>query len=1086
LISQQSEDIIIQLLEDYYNLDNKRFAEELEQKFTIFEDLDNIKDPRIQAIGNFLYSIGLAILSDKIGLYRYRDFRKSFRNKAYDAILKAYTYFKETDELKLLEHIYDQLIFLLWDQIPRRIVTVDEKLKLYKKLIEYCKKQEEISEKLGDDAFLKKDERIPFRYILGEFRYLLEKGIISPQEAIDSNNQLIEKIKELEQFDFPKAKFWARKWNRKNVCFIKENNELSFSGSTLCIDGEDITFTNNDYNRSITFKLYLSPKLEIKEQKAYPEMRFLRVGLTFLSVNPRIERTYEDDLILNYRIEHPQKSKGDPFARDMFSIIPQKSLDKNYVFIIETSSQVEIQENATLLIQDDTTLKINICPFETIEKEDITLLKFKLIRKRSDTKGPKSKILDKEELDFMGIGQSINFTLYCNINPTFSGVFIFTDPSNWKYCLSSCLYINKLKYRQKWYPQFLNFDYTPIQFLENGRISEKFFKIVDNNKFSGFLNDIGKEFPGLLNQILIFGEFMVDYSLEDRKKELMNLIQLMTTLSGGSGLEESNIIIITSDKDYYEEMKKLEDELNTINQKLNRTYKTSTTTAFTVKYIENSQFLSETSITNKKIYDHDFEDIYIVDDPVIAFILLPLVKYTQSAIIVKDELDSEIAKKILTKAKQIWAIGNFKEVKIPKKASSKLNIIEVSDYHEHIMKINKIFKEKIEKDFEEYSKSEYLQRVYPGYDEINLLNNCILTSFSENDYSFLTLASNYGANKPATIWVIKEDDEFNKNEKVILNKLGTLRFDEENEITQNDISEIGKSIKQSIHKTIQNGIENSENIIIISKIPIPFELYSYESSDKEIPLCIIKRIGRICSTDIIDTSIMLTFNMLRRMVSKIGEKVLIIAPKYEGIYELKGAITEANNLKNELNEIFKGAIISKIDELIDKNWFFDNFKSPLKIIHFSGHGHFIDDKSCLILSTPKDGDPEFLFPDDLDEYVEKEGLIRGYPLVFTSACITGKVQKSGSGLEGLAAQFIKSGATCFIGTLWEIMDESARILATHIYNNLQQVDKNLGELLLEARIKLNKKSQELLKKENFYDPTCYAFILFGDPTIKLR
>ncbi|MHA1829902.1 MAG: hypothetical protein ACTSWR_00045, partial [Candidatus Helarchaeota archaeon] len=171
-------DAILQLLESYYNLDNKKFTEEIESKFKIFEELDNIEDEKIQSIGYFLYSLGLSILAEKVNRYKFRDIQFDLKNKAYNAIMKAYDYFKDSDNLKLLEHIYDQLIMLLWEQIPKKVIIIDEKIKLYQELIEYCKKQEEVSRKLGDKAFLKVEERIPFRYLLGEFSYYLNKGTI--------------------------------------------------------------------------------------------------------------------------------------------------------------------------------------------------------------------------------------------------------------------------------------------------------------------------------------------------------------------------------------------------------------------------------------------------------------------------------------------------------------------------------------------------------------------------------------------------------------------------------------------------------------------------------------------------------------------------------------------------------------------------------------------------------------------------------------------------------------------------------------------------------------------------------------------
>ncbi|MBD3229963.1 MAG: CHAT domain-containing protein [Candidatus Lokiarchaeota archaeon] len=325
-----------------------------------------------------------------------------------------------------------------------------------------------------------------------------------------------------------------------------------------------------------------------------------------------------------------------------------------------------------------------------------------------------------------------------------------------------------------------------------------------------------------------------------------------------------------------------------------------------------------------------------------------------------------------------------------------------------------------------------------------------------------------------------------KKKKNVLTQLEELRFTETTSIKPENIIKIGGAIKSTLNESIRQGLEKAEKIIVISKIPIPFELYSYKLEGEEVPLCTLKAMGRICSTDIIDTSIMVALNMMRRMVTKSGEKALIVAPRYEGEWRLDDAINEAKILLKELNRIFDKNIVNKVDEIINKNWLLPNFKEPLKLFHFSGHGHFTDNKSCLVLSASEEREPEFLFPDDLENYVSKEGLIKGYPIVFTSACVTGKIRKSKSGLEGLASQFIKSGATCFIGTLWEITDKSAREFATHVYANLDQFDKSLGDLILESRKNLYEKCKLILKKEDFYDPTYISFVLFGDTTLKKR
>ena len=76
--------------------------------------------------------------------------------------------------------------------------------------------------------------------------------------------------------------------------------------------------------------------------------------------------------------------------------------------------------------------------------------------------------------------------------------------------------------------------------------------------------------------------------------------------------------------------------------------------------------------------------------------------------------------------------------------------------------------------------------------------------------------------------VIEDNAAFNKNEKEIIEMLSNLRFSKNKMIYQEDIEKLGIKIKQSIHPLVQKGLETAKNIIIITKIPIPFELYYLE------------------------------------------------------------------------------------------------------------------------------------------------------------------------------------------------------------------------------------------------------------------
>ena len=106
----------------------------------------------------------------------------------------------------------------------------------------------------------------------------------------------------------------------------------------------------------------------------------MRTRIFFSTLNPKIERRYDDGLRLDYTLETPSRSKGDAFERDTFSIIPQKAEDKDYFLIIETEGEVDAQEHATLITERDVTLRVNDPAIEVTKKNGITKLKFNLIK----------------------------------------------------------------------------------------------------------------------------------------------------------------------------------------------------------------------------------------------------------------------------------------------------------------------------------------------------------------------------------------------------------------------------------------------------------------------------------------------------------------------------------------------------------------------------------------------------------------------------------------------------------------------------------------------------------------------------------
>jgi len=103
--------------------------------------------------------------------------------------------------------------------------------------------------------------------------------------------------------------------------------------------------------------------------------------------------------------------------------------------------------------------------------------------------------------------------------------------------------------------------------------------------------------------------------------------------------------------------------------------------------------------------------------------------------------------------------------------------------------------------------------------------------------------------------------------------------------------------------------------------------------------------------------------------------------------------------------------------------------------------------------------------------------------VFLNACGSGREKiceegesYTGSDTEGLASSFILGGSLAVIGSSWPLPDISAGILASEFYNHVLLGD-TVGSALHNARIHL--------KTERPDDINWMAFILYGDPTLKL-
>lgn len=152
-----------------------------------------------------------------------------------------------------------------------------------------------------------------------------------------------------------------------------------------------------------------------------------------------------------------------------------------------------------------------------------------------------------------------------------------------------------------------------------------------------------------------------------------------------------------------------------------------------------------------------------------------------------------------------------------------------------------------------------------------------------------------------------------------------------------------------------------------------------------------------------------------------------------------------------------------------------------RIIHYSGHAFFdnvLPGRSGLLL---RDG---VLTAADVRFMLE----LGHRPMIYASACAAGRIKAVSARFTGLAAAFIRAGASCYISSLWSIDDRDAAAMAVSYYQALlTQPDATDGE---GARPRLQVPIGECLrraKREQARDGTVAwaSLVLYGDPTMTL-
>lgn len=159
-------------------------------------------------------------------------------------------------------------------------------------------------------------------------------------------------------------------------------------------------------------------------------------------------------------------------------------------------------------------------------------------------------------------------------------------------------------------------------------------------------------------------------------------------------------------------------------------------------------------------------------------------------------------------------------------------------------------------------------------------------------------------------------------------------------------------------------------------------------------------------------------------------------------------------------------VISRLDDLQNC------FRTPPGLLHFACHNTFSPSSGSTV---GMDGGP--VHPDDLEQSKRRLSMAGANPLIFFNACRTAGEIYGFTQLSGWASQFMAAGAGAFVGTLWPVRSETARIFATSFYTAIVHQELPLGEATLLARKSVS---------EDLADPTWLAYSVYGSPNARVQ
>ncbi len=216
------------------------------------------------------------------------------------------------------------------------------------------------------------------------------------------------------------------------------------------------------------------------------------------------------------------------------------------------------------------------------------------------------------------------------------------------------------------------------------------------------------------------------------------------------------------------------------------------------------------------------------------------------------------------------------------------------------------------------------------------------------------------------------------------------------------------------------------------------------------------------------------------------QSVSIVAPNYGGDLTLNGSTTEVKAIQAYFPQANQVAGDSTSVIALDKN-------APQGIIHFTGHSQRIQQKVAAPAITASASAATSQLAPQVAIELEDESMTPStftairedgkptHPFYFFNACFLGRSDPQLYYVDGWAPALMQSGASGYLGALYEVGDTSAVSFATHFYAGLKSNLTNnrnwtVADLVTSARKATYAESN---------DPSALAYVLYTKPYMKM-